>query len=50
MIKFIFIKSKGGESSDYLEQIYDKDFIDNLLDNDEISAEEAGFMNGYNTQ
>lgn len=41
---------KGGESRDDLEIVYDKDLVDNLLDDDEISPEEAGFMNGYNTQ
>lgn len=40
---------KGGESSNDLEIVYDKDLVDNLLDDDGISPEEAGFMNGYNT-
>ena len=28
--------------------IYAEDSIYDMVDNDEISAEEAGFMNGYN--
>ncbi len=27
--------------------IYDEDFIDELVEDDEISSEEAGFMMGY---
>lgn len=29
------------------EDIYDEEFRDELLDDDEISAEEEGFMRGY---
>jgi len=29
------------------QDIYNMDFTDELLDNDEISALEAGFMQGY---
>jgi len=32
---------------DIKETIYSKDYIDNLLDDDEIDVEEAGFMEGY---
>ena len=27
--------------------IYNKHFLDNLIEDDEISSEEEGFMNGY---
>lgn len=41
---------KGGETGDELDEIYNRDQVEDLLNDDEISPEEAGFMKGYNTQ
>ena len=30
------------------EDVYDEDYVEDLLEDDEISAEEEGFMVGYN--
>ena len=32
---------------DLEEDVYNKEYIDSLLDDDEITSEEAGFMDGY---
>ena len=31
-----------------VEDVYDEDFVEGLLEDDEISAEEEAFMIGYN--
>ncbi len=31
------------------EDVYDEEYINELLEDDEISVEEEGFMRGYNT-
>ncbi len=36
--------------SELSEDPYDSDNIDDLLEDDEITSEEAGFMEGYNAK
>ncbi len=31
-----------------IEDVYDENYVEDLLEDDEISAEEEGFMVGYN--
>lgn len=40
--------AKRRNESEELEDIYDDDYIEELLEDDEISPEEEGFMLGYN--
>ena len=39
-------KKYGWKEAD--EDIYDEEYVAELLEDDEISAEEQAFMNGYN--
>jgi len=38
---------KEEEEEDTVENIYDSEYRDSLIDNDEIDSTEAGFMDGY---
>ena len=42
-----YLKLEDDDDSDYDEDNYDTDSTDKSLDDDEISPEEEGFLNGY---